>query len=105
VAADVAAQVAAGQRAISGVMLESNLVSGAQDYRNRPLAYGRSVTDSCLAWGKTLPVLAQLAAAVQKRRLRAGQPARPTTHPANLQPPGLAVPRRDEPPRLLVPAG
>jgi 3-deoxy-7-phosphoheptulonate synthase len=105
VAADIAAQIAAGQRAISGVMLESNLVGGAQDYRNRPLAYGRSVTDSCLAWERTLPVLAQLAAAVQKRRLRIGQPALPTAHPANLQPPGLTVPRRDEPPRLLVHAG
>jgi len=105
VAADLAAQIAAGQRAICGVMLESNLVDGAQDYRNRPLAYGRSVTDSCLAWEKTLPVLAQLAAAVQKRRLRAGQPVHQSHNLANSQPPGLAVSRREDPPRLLVPAG
>ena len=104
VAADLAAQIAAGQRAICGVMLESNLVDGAQDYRNRPLAYGRSVTDSCLAWEKTLPVLAQLAAAVQKRRLRAGQPVHQSHNLANSQPPGLAVSRREDPPRLLVPA-
>ncbi len=105
VAADLAAQIGGGQRAICGVMLESNLVGDAQDYRNRPLAYGRSVTDSCLAWEKTLPVLAQLAAAVQKRRLRAGQPVHQSHNLANSQPPGLAVSRREDPPRLLVPAG
>jgi 3-deoxy-7-phosphoheptulonate synthase len=105
VAADLAAQIAAGQRAICGVMLESNLVGGAQDYRTRPLAYGRSVTDSCLAWDKTLPVLAQLAAAVQKRRLRAGHPARSSLNLTDCQPPALAGPRREDPPRLLVPAG
>jgi len=70
VAAEVAAQVAAGQQAICGVMLESNLVDGAQDSHHRPLVYGLSVTDPCLAWEKTLPVLAQLAAAVRARRVR-----------------------------------
>jgi 3-deoxy-7-phosphoheptulonate synthase len=68
VAAEVAAQIAGGQRAICGVMLESNLLGGAQDYRTRPLTYGRSVTDSCLEWEKTVPVLAQLAGAVRARR-------------------------------------
>ena len=75
VAAEVAAQIAAGQHAICGVMLESNLAGGAQDCRNRPLAYGRSITDPCLAWEKTVPVLGKLAAAVRERRLRAGRPA------------------------------
>ncbi len=68
VAADVAAQVAAGSDAICGVMLESNLVGGAQDGRICPLAYGCSITDPCLAWEDTLPVLARLAAAVRERR-------------------------------------
>jgi 3-deoxy-7-phosphoheptulonate synthase len=68
VAADVARQIAAGERAIAGVMIESNLLGGAQDYRDRPLVYGRSITDGCLSWEKTLPVLSQLAEAVQKRR-------------------------------------
>ena len=54
-----------------GVMIESNLVGGAQDYRLHPLVYGRSVTDGCLAWEETLPVLAELAAAVGARRRRA----------------------------------
>jgi 3-deoxy-7-phosphoheptulonate synthase len=70
IAADLAAQIAAGERAICGVMLESNLLGGAQDYRTRPLVYGRSVTDACLAWEQTLPVLAQLATAVRARRKR-----------------------------------
>ena len=70
VAADLAAQIAAGERAICGVMLESNLLDGAQNHLTRPLVYGRSVTDACLAWEQTLPVLAQLAAAVRARRKR-----------------------------------
>jgi 3-deoxy-7-phosphoheptulonate synthase len=105
VAADLAAQIAAGQRAISGVMLESHLVGGSQDYRARPLAYGRSVTDPCLGWDKTAPVLAQLAAAVQKRRLRAGHPARPSKSLANLPSSADALSSREDPPRRLVPAG
>ncbi|HVS51761.1 MAG TPA: 3-deoxy-7-phosphoheptulonate synthase [Opitutaceae bacterium] len=68
VAADVAARIAARDRAIVAVMLESNLLGGAQDYRAQPLVYGRSITDACLAWEATLPVLAQLADAVHARR-------------------------------------
>ncbi len=70
VAADLAAQIAAGERAISAVMFESNLLGGAQDYQAAPLVYGRSVTDACLAWEETLPVFATLAAAVRSRRSR-----------------------------------
>ena len=79
VATDVASQVAAGQHAICGVMLESNLVDGTQNYRTRPLAYGRSVTDACLAWAKTIPVLERLAAAVRSRRSRTKHLSRPAT--------------------------
>ncbi|MCF7686840.1 MAG: 3-deoxy-7-phosphoheptulonate synthase [Cephaloticoccus sp.] len=68
VVAELAAQIAAGERALAAVMLESNLVGGVQDYQNSPLVYGQSVTDGCLAWEKTLPLLGQLAAAVQARR-------------------------------------
>lgn len=69
-AADVAAQIAAGERALCGVMIESNLVGGSQDTSARPLVYGRSITDGCLSWEKTLPVLSQLAEAVRARRGR-----------------------------------
>ena len=68
IAAELAARIAAGDRAIAAVMLESNLLGGAQDYDQRPLVIGRSITDPCLAWEETLPVLATLAEAVRKRR-------------------------------------
>jgi len=70
VAAAIAAQLSAGERAICGVMIESNLLGGAQDYSTRPLVYGRSVTDPCLALEKTIPVLTTLAEAVRARRAR-----------------------------------
>jgi 3-deoxy-7-phosphoheptulonate synthase len=68
VAADIAAQIAGGERAIAAVMIESNLLGGAQDYHARPLVPGRSITDACLAWELTVPVLATLAEAVRRRR-------------------------------------
>jgi 3-deoxy-7-phosphoheptulonate synthase len=68
VAAELAAQIASGDRAIVATMLESNLLAGTQDYQARPLVYGRSITDACLSWEQTLPVLATLADAVRARR-------------------------------------
>ena len=73
VAADVAAQVGAGQRAIVGVMLESFIVAGRQDLvPGAPLTYGQSITDACLDWDTTGEVLAGLAASVRARRELAG---------------------------------
>ena len=46
---------------ISGVMLESFLVAGAQSTENRPLTYGQSVTDKCMDWDATDLVLRELA--------------------------------------------
>jgi 3-deoxy-7-phosphoheptulonate synthase len=68
VASALAAQLRAGERAIAGVMLESNLVGGAQNLAKRPLVYGQSITDGCLAWEETIPVLEGLALAVRVRR-------------------------------------
>nr|MDT0658456.1 3-deoxy-7-phosphoheptulonate synthase [Micromonospora sp. DSM 115978] len=69
VAADVAAQLAAGQRGIVGIMLESFLVPGRQDLDpTRELVYGQSVTDACLGWDDTDQVLTDLAVAVRARR-------------------------------------
>jgi 3-deoxy-7-phosphoheptulonate synthase len=68
---DLAGQVAAGERAIRGVMLESNLVEGRQDLdRRHPerLEYARSVTDACVDLDTTEVMLAELAAAVRTRR-------------------------------------
>jgi len=66
---DVAAQVAAGNRDIIGVMLESNLVAGAQKLATeQPLVYGQSITDACIDWDETHKLLGELAAAVRSRR-------------------------------------
>jgi len=65
----LSAQVSAGSQAIFGVMLESNLVAGRQDVvPGQPLTYGQSITDACLGFDETTPVLEQLAAAVRARR-------------------------------------
>ncbi|MDO8544982.1 MAG: 3-deoxy-7-phosphoheptulonate synthase [Opitutaceae bacterium] len=68
VAADIAGQISGGERAIAAVMIESNLLGGSQEYRAKPLVYGRSITDACLVWEQTLPVLALLAGAMRARR-------------------------------------
>jgi len=66
---DVAAQVAAGDSNIIGVMLESNLVAGAQKLvPGQPLAYGQSITDGCIDWNQTYPLLKELAQASKARR-------------------------------------
>ena len=69
VAADLASQIAAGQRAIIGVIIESHLVAGTQSVQpGVPLTYGQSITDACLSFDDTVPVLEKLAAAVRSRR-------------------------------------
>ena len=52
-------------------MLESNLEWGAQPMANDPskLKYGVSITDACISMEQTVPVLQQLANAVQQRRM------------------------------------
>ena len=66
---DVAGQVARGDRRIIGAMIESNLVAGSQEWRSdRELTYGQSITDACISWEDSEPLLRELAAAVQKRR-------------------------------------
>jgi len=66
---DVAAQVAAGEKRIMGVMIESNLVAGAQSLVNgKALVYGQSITDACIDWPETQTLLRELAASVKERR-------------------------------------
>ena len=66
---DVAKQIADGNRNIIGVMMESNLVAGAQKLiPGQPLVYGQSITDGCIDWGETHALLTELAAAVRARR-------------------------------------
>jgi 3-deoxy-7-phosphoheptulonate synthase len=65
----IAEQVAAGNGAIVGVMLESFLVAGRQDLDSGgDLVYGQSVTDACLDWERTAVILDRLAGAVEARR-------------------------------------
>jgi 3-deoxy-7-phosphoheptulonate synthase len=69
VAGEVAQQVAAGDARITGVMIESHLHEGRQDIvPGQPLAPGVSVTDACISFEQTVPVLQQLADAVRARR-------------------------------------
>ncbi len=69
VASDVAQQIATGDKRITGIMIESHLKEGRQDIvHGTPLQHGVSVTDACISWTQTVPVLEQLAAAVRARR-------------------------------------
>jgi 3-deoxy-7-phosphoheptulonate synthase len=66
---DVAGQIANGDRRIVGVMLESNLVSGAQKLvHGRELLYGQSITDACIGWEETLGLFGELAGAIKSAR-------------------------------------
>src|SRR6266705_2712627 len=70
VAREVARQVAAGEDRVIGVMVESHLKAGRQDLvPGKPLVYGQSITDACIGWEDSVPVLKNLAEAVRKRRL------------------------------------
>lgn len=66
---EVATQIEAGDARIMGVMIESHLVAGRQDIvaGTKPV-YGQSITDACLGWDDTAPLLRALARAVKKRR-------------------------------------
>ncbi|MFL6602807.1 MAG: 3-deoxy-7-phosphoheptulonate synthase [Steroidobacteraceae bacterium] len=65
----IAQQLEAGDTRIGGVMLESHLVAGRQDLvPGRPLLYGQSITDGCIDWESSVPILERLAAAVVQRR-------------------------------------
>lgn len=69
VLAEIGTQLAAGDKRIIGVMVESNLVAGRQDLvPGQPLTYGQSITDGCIDWDTTVASLTALAEAVEKRR-------------------------------------
>ncbi|WBY03274.1 3-deoxy-7-phosphoheptulonate synthase [Ramlibacter tataouinensis] len=69
VAADIGSRIAAGERRIVGVMIESHLEEGRQDLKpGVPPAHGVSITDACIGWGQTEEVLRRLARDVRSRR-------------------------------------
>jgi len=68
VASSVCEQVSSGSWQIFGVMLESHLVEGRQDYvPGQPSIYGQSITDACISIAQTEPILEELAKAQQSR--------------------------------------
>jgi 3-deoxy-7-phosphoheptulonate synthase len=69
---NIASQIGEGDSRIIGVMIESHLVKGRQDFQpGVQLTYGQSITDGCLGWEESVETLDRLAAAVQKRRVKA----------------------------------
>ncbi len=69
VAKDVGHQIAEGNDAIFGVMIESHLKAGRQDLINGEApVYGQSITDACIGWEDTEIALIQLAQSVKARR-------------------------------------
>eukprot|EP00128_Syssomonas_multiformis_P004592 Colp12_sorted_trinity150504_noHs@31154 len=70
---DVALQIADGNKSLIGLMIESNLKEGRQDIPAEGpsgLKYGVSITDACVSFEDTIPMLEELAHAVQTRRAR-----------------------------------
>lgn len=66
---DIAAQIAAGETAIFGTMLESNLAPGRQDAAaGKALDHGVSITDACLGWEESAAAIRQLAESLRDRR-------------------------------------
>ncbi|KAK9447105.1 3-deoxy-7-phosphoheptulonate synthase [Limtongia smithiae] len=72
VCSSVAQQIREGEQIIMGVMIESNINNGRQDVPPRggrdSLRYGVSITDACVSWEQTVPMLEDLAEAVRSRR-------------------------------------
>ncbi|KAL6716136.1 3-deoxy-7-phosphoheptulonate synthase [Lecanora helva] len=80
---DLAEQIEAGEEAIMGVMIESNINEGAQKVPKEGkagLQYGVSITDACIGWDTTEEVLEVLAKAVRKRRDHLGMNGHHTTN-------------------------
>jgi 3-deoxy-7-phosphoheptulonate synthase len=70
VSREVASQIVQGDARIMGVMIESNLKAGRQDLvPGKELVYGQSITDACIGWEESMPLLEELARAVRSRRL------------------------------------
>jgi 3-deoxy-7-phosphoheptulonate synthase len=67
---DVLVHVRGGDTRVVGVMVESNLHAGRQDWLpDAPLRYGVSLTDACIGWEETESLLLETAAAVGARRV------------------------------------
>ncbi|PFH49997.1 hypothetical protein AMATHDRAFT_62014 [Amanita thiersii Skay4041] len=68
---DICTQLAAGEKHITGVMIESHINEGRQDVPPegpQSLKWGVSITDACVDWQSTVDMLNKLNEAVGKRR-------------------------------------
>ncbi|KAF8064116.1 hypothetical protein FPV67DRAFT_1420336 [Lyophyllum atratum] len=68
---DICAQLEAGERNITGVMIESHINEGRQDVPAegpQGLKHGVSITDACVDWERTVAMLDKLNEAVLQRR-------------------------------------
>ncbi|MFL2705064.1 MAG: 3-deoxy-7-phosphoheptulonate synthase [Gammaproteobacteria bacterium] len=66
---NICSQLSSGEKRITGVMIESNLIEGNQPIKKKEdLVYGQSITDACINWEDTEDCLELLAVAVSKRR-------------------------------------
>ncbi len=63
-------QITAGNKSITAVMIESNIIEGSQKLQGNleDLVYGQSVTDQCVNWQTTENMFEELAKSVQSRR-------------------------------------
>jgi len=81
---DICAQLRAGDYSIMGVMIESHINAGRQDIPPEGpagLKYGVSITDACIDWATTVPMLDKLNEAVKERRqYRSGAGVVPKIH-------------------------
>ena len=67
---EIGQSIAAGNRHIAGIMMESFIEAGSQKPAASGLTYGLSVTDKCIDWDTTADLLRELAASVRERRSR-----------------------------------
>jgi 3-deoxy-7-phosphoheptulonate synthase len=70
---EVVQQIRGGNTSVVGMMIESNIVAGAQkiDQDLSKLVYGQSVTDACIGWNETLSAIQDAATAMRKMPLLA----------------------------------
>lgn len=68
VARDLSQQLADGSDRIMGVMIESHLKAGRQEWAGQETVYGQSITDACVDWNQTLEIFDVLAEGVRARR-------------------------------------
>ena len=65
---DICKQVTNPAHGIMGVMIESNLVEGAQSLKDpKNLVYGQSITDGCVGLETTEAMLEMLSGAIMKK--------------------------------------